>query len=397
MDEIPYRVASDEADERRFAQLLVRAFAVPETWAAKWSEWAGRDCVRLLGHGERAPAGLGLLAMGQYFGGARVACTGVAGVAVAPERRGEGLGSRIMKAALEEMSARGMALSCLYPATLGFYRALGYQLAGGRYELRVPCAALDQGRRVGRLIPFDDVADARMRACYARAASRANGWLDRHAYFWVRVREQRGETRDGFGVVLEGDEREFQGYVWIARRPAAGPALARFELGVSDIVAEDAAAGRAILQFLADHRSVAGDVVWHGGPADPLRDLVPEVAWKISLASPWMLRIVDVTAALQQRGYSPFTSGTVHFELQDEILPANQGRFVLEVDAGRARVRRGGDGTVTMHVRDLAALYAGHASAEHLSRFGTSSGPARDRQFLAALFAGPTPAMPDMF
>ena len=57
---------------------------------------------------------------------------GVAGVKVAPEERGRGIGTAMMAALLEEIGERGFPVSALFPTTAALYRAAGWERAGGR-------------------------------------------------------------------------------------------------------------------------------------------------------------------------------------------------------------------------------------------------------------------------
>ena len=78
--------------------------------------------------------------------------------------------------------------------------------------------------------------------------------------------------------------------------------------------------------------------------------------------------------------------------------PANAGRWTLRVEEGRGRVERGGRGRIALDARGLAALYSGFHGADTLAAFGRLKASApEDLATAVALFAGPTPWMPDMF
>src|SRR5688572_10228375 len=64
--------------------------------------------------GGRLAGGLALLPMGPWFGGRSVRLLGVTGVVIAPDRRGGGLGARLMREALDRARARGCPLSALH-------------------------------------------------------------------------------------------------------------------------------------------------------------------------------------------------------------------------------------------------------------------------------------------
>ncbi|HEX8819275.1 MAG TPA: sterol carrier protein domain-containing protein, partial [Archangium sp.] len=217
--------------------------------------------------------------------------------------------------------------------------------------------------------------------------------LDRTAYTWNRVTHPKGET--AYGYLVEG-AAGVEGYLYLTRRPLQ-PRDLRQEINLTDVVALTPAAGRRLLSFIGDHGSLATEVVWRGGPADPLLFLLREQTYQVKSLFQWMLRVLDVPAALQARGYPAGHSGALHLEVDDDLFPENRGRFVLEVDNGEAEVRPGGDGDMKLHVRALAALYSGFLSPDALRFSGALEADEVSLRTASALFAGPPPAMPDMF
>jgi predicted acetyltransferase len=186
-----------------------------------------------------------------------------------------------------------------------------------------------------------------------------------------------------------------EGYLYLVRRRHGH--THELDIALTDFVARTPAAGRRLLGFLGDHRSVARDVLWMGGPSDPLLLLLREQTYQVKQLFLWMVRVVDVPGALEARGYPAGLSGALHLEVADDLLPENHGRFVLEVDGGGARVRRGGDGSLRLDVRALAPLYSGMHSAAALQAVGRLEADEASVRLATALFAGPAPAMPDMF
>ena len=73
----------------------------------------------------------------QWFGGARVPCVGIAGVAVQPEDRGRGAARLLVGELLRQQREEGRFVSALYPSTAALYRRLGYEFAGFRPQFRV--------------------------------------------------------------------------------------------------------------------------------------------------------------------------------------------------------------------------------------------------------------------
>jgi predicted acetyltransferase len=100
---------------------------------------------------------------------------------------------------------------------------------------------------------------------------------------------------------------------------------------------------------------------------------------------------------LSARGYPTGVGAELQLDVRDELLPWNNGRFVLTVADRRARVRSGGTGQIGLHVRDLAALYSGYMTPQELQAAGSLNGQAADLALAALVFAGPQPWTPDMF
>lgn len=392
--ELPYRSGSSDQDVLAFERLLVSSFSFPAASAGPWIRRVGVSNLRFLGEDARsAPAGLALLRMGQFFGGRRVACAGIAAVGVLPDRRGQGLGGELMRAVVRELAAEGVALSCLYPATLPLYRGVGYEIAGGRHRMRVAPSVLDGPPGELEISSIPDLEAPAWRACAARVAERSNGHLDRPEPLWARVAEHRGERRDGFAAC--DSEGVVHGYVWYARVPR--PDTLQHDLAASDLAVLDRDGADAIAAFLARHRSMVREVVWYGGPHDPFRDHLREVGATSALADPWMIRVIDVERALAARGYPIGLAIDVDLEIDDPLVPANHGRFRLAVRDGTAQVTRGGNGRVRLGISDLAPIFTGYATPELRARFGTARGAPEDLARLASVFAGPAPGMPDMF
>ena len=87
----------------------------------------------------------------------------------------------------------------------------------------------------------------------------------------------------------------------------------------------------------------------------------------------------------------------MHFDVSDDVLPANNRRFTMEVSGGAARVRKGGRGDLKIDVRGLAPLYSGHLSVRELQSTGYVNGSEDALAAAGAIFAGPAPWMPDIF
>ena len=384
---------SGEVERQKLGDVLAESFDFPAANASGWFDYAGHENMRVLRRQGEIIGGLLGIPMGQYFGSRSVRLFGVAGVGVAPWARGGGVATWMMGEAVREARKAGYPLAGLYPATQPVYRKVGYEQAGVRCEMRVPVAFLPAGERGPTMRPYRKEDLPVLQALYREVARTRQGWLDRGPYVWHRVLFPRGMTATGY-VLEEGGQPT--GYAFVARVKRPDDPL-RFDLVLTDLIARSAAGWKRLLTFLADHASMVRDVVWFGGPNDPLVHLFREQTVSTQVQSHWMLRVLDVASALSSRGYPRGLSATLHLEVEDPLLPEQAGRWVLEVSGGEAQVRRGGEGHLKCDARALAPLYAGHRTATALASVGALQATSEALEVAEALFAGPAPAMPDMY
>src|SRR5262245_35632767 len=94
----------DREDELRdLGAIQAWAFAFPPPDAEAWLARAGHENVRVLRRGREVLGGLLLVPMGQFFGRRSVPMVGIAGVAVAPDRRRAGLGATLCRETVREL------------------------------------------------------------------------------------------------------------------------------------------------------------------------------------------------------------------------------------------------------------------------------------------------------
>ncbi|WP_224364075.1 GNAT family N-acetyltransferase [Hyalangium versicolor] len=382
----------DGADElAAAADIIAQSFAMTPADGGSWVEKARATNLRVLREQGSVTATALPIPMGQFFCGRRVTMAGIGGVGVAPSARGQGAATRLMRHTLQELRTQGFALSVLYPATQPLYRRVGFEQAGSRYEIRVQAHGLDFSERSLQLRPVKDSDLPVIQELYRRSAASRQGYLDRGPYVWDRVFNPRNET--AYGFLVEG-ANGVEGYLYLVRRRKVDILQ---EIALTDFVALTPAAGRRLLSFLGDHRSLAREVVWTGSQMDPLLLLLPEQTYQVKLLFHWMLRVLDVPAALESRGYPPGVSGTLHFELEDELFPENRGNYILEVSGGAGHVRRGGNSLMHMDIRAFASLYTGFLSPDALRSVGALVADDASVRLATTFFSGPAPALPDMF
>lgn len=334
-------------------------------------------------------AGLVVVPLEQFFGGVGVASGGVSMVAVAPEHRGRGLATRLLRRALSELADAGVPLSVLHPANLPLYRDVGYEVAAEVREHEVSLGLLPRARG-GVVIEPIELGDRLEELTALQRAWAALGTAvnDRPPALWTSV-EVGAEDPVRACVALEGDRIRGWAVYSLARKDTV--------IRARDLCALDGAAATALLAFFASHRPIYERLGWRGPPSDVFTSVLPDKGVTASVRVA-MQRIVDVGGALSARGYPAPLTARLELEVSGEdVLPANAGRYVVEIDGGRAAVTPGGRGAIRLGVRALAALYTGHASPSFLRTLGALEAGDRDAAMLTLAFAGPAPYVEALF
>ncbi|OHV05424.1 GNAT family N-acetyltransferase [Mycobacterium talmoniae] len=314
-------------------------------------------------------------------GGAVLPTAGVSGVVVAPTHRRRG----VLRAMYDELHRRiadsGYPIAALTASEGGIYGRFGYGPATVDHEL-----TLD--RRFARFHPdAPDPGGVRLvtpverreelAAIFDRWRRRTPGGLARPAALWDDLLADREGTRGGgtawFGL-LHPD-----GYV-LYRVHGTDPKTVQ----VGEFRAVTADAHSALWRTLLG-LDLMRTVTIATHPDDPLPYLLTDTRLARTTArhdALW-LRIMDVPAALQARGYAADLSTVI--EVADGFR-GDGGRFALQIRDGRARCTRTDDPVeVAMDLDVLGSLYLGAHRAAALA--GAQRLRCKDPELIARLDA----------
>ncbi|MHB8508912.1 MAG: GNAT family N-acetyltransferase [Candidatus Dormibacteria bacterium] len=355
-----------------------------------------RQSISVLAVRDRVEGIIGLNPMGHFFGGRSVPGCGITSVAVAAESRGKGTGRQLMAGAFSAARSQGAAISALYPSSLRPYRAFGYELAGRWTEYSAPLAALPHDG-AGEIEAWDDDDLDAVIACYSTVARGNMGMLDRPMNFWLsRVVDVPSDRALYRYCVRRGDA--IAAYVVYTQDKAPGEIPYFHDIKCRDLIWTDREAALAILAFLRRDGALGRNLIWSGPLADPLTLLFAEQQIRTHASWGSMLRLLDVDAALEARGYPPALTAAVTLEVVDQVIAHNSRAFTLSVAGGRAAVDPATSSKARIDVGAFAAIYSGWLSAADAVRAGRLVGA--DPETVAALdlvFAGPKPWMVEFF
>ena len=285
---------------------------------------------------------------------------GISAVMVHPAYRRRGYAGKLMRAVLNDMREREVALSLLSPFAHAFYRVFGYELASEAIEYKLKPSNLPTSPEQSYLRAYRVEDLSSLMTLYEAEAQEHDLSVSRSEVRWRSVVSEK--NRDV--AVYERDGRT-EGYViyrvsgWQDRDP-------RRTLSVDEVVAGTLRAREALFSFMAGLDPLVYGIKLHTSRGQPLHPYLKSSYVDAKLEPDQMLRLVDVESALCYLERAPETP--LVLDVRDDGITENHGEYTV---AG-GEVIRGAEAeeSVSLDVRQLAQLYAGYLPAKDLARHG---------------------------
>jgi predicted acetyltransferase len=336
----------------------------------------------------------GTIPLTMRWHGRDVGCGAVTTVTTRPTHRRQGHLRTLMTRAFGEMRAAGQPVAMLWASMAAIYQRFGYGVAYTRLRggfdprtVRFVDAVETPGRL--RMIPVEEAAPVLARA-YDRALPTRTLSFYRDAEVWDRtILSSWDPSTPPYLVAVYEEDGDPLGYLVYSVETTPYRVGPDQRLVVREFVWSSVAAHRALIQYLIGHDLAYEVLFWNLPTDDPLPLHVQEPRLLgLQAMDGTLVRLVDVAAALEARGYQ--CDGRLTFSIDDDLCPWNAGTWSLTVEGGRARVQRG-DAAPGLCVtpRSLAILAAGGQTAWTLARAGLLAGDEATLAAATALFRGP--------
>ena len=391
---LPIRVP-DESEREAVGDILQISLNLdPARRASRLPRMPLKD-FRVAFDGDRAVACAAEFRFLQWFAGRTLPMSALFGVATLPEYRGGGVMREVVSTLMREARDRGVPVTALYPAVLGPYRSLGYEIAGTYTEHRLALDAIPAGigdaSAVREYTPEDLPA---VRECWSRAMRDATGTIEPDGDGWWVHRTfnpQMDPTLRAVVVPAAGGDG-IEAFASFTRTSTEGELGVAFGLECQPMAAVTERGLRSLLAYFRGYRGLGRWVEWVGAPNDAVTMLIPEYAVLPQWRYPWMLRLLRVDEALRDRGWPAGASAEAVFAVDDPMFPANVGPWRLSVAGGEATVERAETGTLKpLAIGALSAMFSGYLRPHDAVRAGLMDGDDPAVEAFATLFAGPDP------
>ncbi len=364
----PEIVTPTEDQREQIAHLLSTSLNVPVDRAMTSSANLVLDDMKVAVDDGAVVAVAGEFRFDQWFGGRGIDCSGITRVGTLPEHRAGGLATACNDALLTRARERGTPISSLFPAVLRPYRRMGFEIAGSFTIHRLPLDAIVPDHEAPQVVLADPERDVSgIREAYREWIRAANGPVEPvdDDHWRRRILDKAGDPTYRAVVVREGDR--VTGFAASSRENTAGPLDVSFGLSCEALFAITPKAWRALLTYFHGFRGLGKWVEWAGPPSDPLAFATPEALLHTEFRYDWMLRMLDVPAALEARGY-PAIDADAEIAVEDERWPDNAGPWRIEVRQGVAKVSRGDVRRVSLRCRSGPCPPCSVASCDRVTR-----------------------------
>jgi predicted acetyltransferase len=319
----------------------------------------------------RPAAALHLYPLRQWIGGELIPVAGVGMVTVSPTHRKQRVAGDLMTHALRAAHERGDLGSALYPFRVSFYQKLGYGQAGVAEQFLIPPDGLPDSQERLRIELLDQEASQREALeLYQRWAVTQTGQLQRNERLWAELCTVQDRALVGYRA--EGGALE--GYALVIYRTDL-PRPRRY-LEVDEMVWTSGASRRGLYAWLASLNDQWERILIRELPSQRLGDWIREPRLPPDSAPPWrlyaagatllfgpMFRIVNLESAWQQRRVADAKAVAIGFDVVDEQIEENRGKWRLTFEHGRVAIdQKAAQANIRLNVSTLSRLYIGSLS-----------------------------------
>ena len=254
-----------------------------------------------------------------YLNGQLFEMGGINAVATWPEYRRQGIIKQLLHHSLKEMKKNGQVLSFLSPFSFSFYRKYGWELAFTNKRYEIPIGNLKQNWQAEGYVRRSEVNISLLQKIYTAYAKNFTGTLSRQGDWWKhRVLSDKDQI-----AISYNEANDPEGYLIYQ--------VKNNRLAVRDFAYSTLNGWKLLLQFIANHDSMANKVELTVPENDSLALLLENPRFNQKINNYFMARIVDVHSFFEQFPFvqlsEPFESLTIAVE--DSFFKENSGVYQL--------------------------------------------------------------------
>lgn len=296
---------------------------------------------------------------------------GISSVATWPEYRRKGAVRQLLIHAIGEMKKEGQIISYLAPFSVPFYRKFGWEMTINEMQFTIPMEHVPKFKDVtGYVRRMQKGEEAVLKDVYQAYTEQYTGMLVRDEHWW----EHKIFSKEQLTTAISYDDAEkADGYIRYKVKDS--------KIDVDEWVAATPGSKKRLLQFIANHDSMAKEVHMTLPDDDVLPLFMEEPRAKQEQKPYFMTRIVDVEAFLKVYPFLIQTDKEASYTIQveDEVMEENSGVYQIHFQKGSHQIEKAENTsiqnvTASLTVQQLAMILLGKQSLEQLYQQAFISG-----------------------
>ncbi|PZD85828.1 GNAT family N-acetyltransferase [Bacilli bacterium] len=386
-------VALNENDYDEISALSQFAFQYELTEAEfqKKKEEAERHMIFGIKDQNKIAAKLHLIPLSVDMNGISMDMGGIGSVATWPEYRRNGMVKDLLSHALHKMKENGQLVSYLHPFSVPFYRKYGWEIAFAKKKYQIPMERIKKNWNGSGYVKRTEAEIATFNTIYHTYMKKFNGSLIRDEKWW----KQRVWKNKPLTVVAYNNEHKPEGYLFYSVKNRV--------FKVEELIFCSLNGLKVLLQFIANHDSMADQIQMEMPENDNLPVLIDEPRFEQKVSPYFMARIVDVNSYLKQYvSQTRLQDISLQINVQDDFLPDNTGTYCLEEVDGKIDVihEKGiseSNKGISCNIQQLTTMFFGYKRPTELYELGLIGGNERDIHILERLIPRKQTYFPDFF
>ena len=340
---------------------------------------------------QKIAAKLHLIPLSVKMNGASIPMGGISSVATWPEYRRKGMVKDLLTHALRKMKENGQLVSYLHPFSVPFYRKYGWEMAFAKKKYEIPMERIRKDWDASGYVKRGVTDISTFNTIYHTYTKQFNGSLIRDEKWW----KQRVWKNNPLKVVAYNQEHKPDGYLIFSVKDRV--------FKVDEIAYGSLNGLKILLQFMANHDSMADQIQMDVPENDHLAVLLDEPRFEQKITPYFMARIVDVNAFLKQY-VSQLRLKDISLPLYvlDDFVSENSGTYYLkEVDGKMDVIYQKGivenNKGISCNIQQLTTMFFGYKRPMELYQLGLIGGNNEDIKNLEELIPSKQTYFPDFF
>ena len=286
----------------------------------------------------------------------------VTSVCTYPEYTGQGIMKKLMYQSLEHMKQQGRPFALLYPYSIPLYHHLGWEIISNKISFNIKDRQIPTKVKAPGYVRRVDWDNTDFHELHSHFASITHGCLFRNALAWEEY-WRWDEDDTNVAVYYNTKDKPCGFMVYLIKNDI---------MHIKEMIYLNREAQLGLWEYIHAHDSMIDEVRGNNYYSEPIAFELDDSDIKETIRPYAMGRIIDVAQFISQYNCDPDgPSGCFSFEIADDLLPWNNGTFVIDFEKGHcALTDKNPQYHLSMSIGTFTTLLLGYKSAEKLLQMG---------------------------